>query len=272
MAELFYNNRRVDGRRTNELRRVFCQFQQGNSDGIVLLHQGKDESFGISVFFQGNTKVMASVVGPRPCRFKGDMKPDEVTLVCKYSKPPFSSTSGERRKLTARDRSTNDYAAAIEEIFACVIRKEKYPMSQIDIFLEVLQSDGSEFACAVNAATLALTDAGIEMRHLACAATVGIWGSHIFADLCRFEESPRVPQLTLVCLQSMDPTSQVTDSMNPDVDKLRDPQVLHTRLSSWLPAVKLNQLYTAAMDVAFTLSIEFAAWLRGRVRSSIDVR
>ncbi|KAF5400346.1 Exosome complex exonuclease RRP41 [Paragonimus heterotremus] len=160
MAELFYNNRRVDGRRTNELRRVFCQFQQGNSDGIVLLHQG-------------NTKVMASVVGPRPCRFKGDIKPDEVTLVCKYSKPPFSSTSGERRKLTARDRSTNDYAAAIEEIFACVIRKEKYPMSQIDIFLEVLQSDGSEFACAVNAATLALTDAGVEMRHLACAATVG---------------------------------------------------------------------------------------------------
>ncbi|KAF5395928.1 hypothetical protein PHET_10909 [Paragonimus heterotremus] len=70
----------------------------------------------------------------------------------------------------------------------------------------------------------------------------------------------------------MDPTSQVTDSKNPDVDKLRDPQVLRTRLSSWSPTVKLNQLYTAAMDVAFTLSIEFAAWLRGRVRSSLDVR
>ncbi|VDP00779.1 unnamed protein product [Schistosoma curassoni] len=46
-------------------------------------------------------------------------------------------------------------------------------MSQIDIFLEVIQSDGSEFACAVNATTLALTDAGIEMDYLVSAATVG---------------------------------------------------------------------------------------------------
>ncbi|KAG5445988.1 Exosome complex component RRP41 [Clonorchis sinensis] len=256
MAELFYNNRRIDGRRTNELRRVFCQFQTGNSDGIVLLHQG-------------NTKVMASVVGPRPCRFKGDMKPDEATLVCKYNKPPFSSTSGERRKVSNRDRSTSDFAATIEEIFSCVVRKEKYPMSQIDIFLEVLQSDGSEFACAVNAATLALTDAGIEMRSLACAATVGMWGPHLFADLCRFEENPRIPQLTMVCLQVVDEAGP----LNPNTDNpASQPQVLHTRLTSWLPTTKLNALCAAAIEVTHALSLEFACWLRGRIRSELDIR
>ncbi|CAH8512431.1 unnamed protein product [Dicrocoelium dendriticum] len=255
MAEVFYNNRRIDGRRPHELRRVFCQFQTGNSDGIVLLHQG-------------NTKVLASVVGPRPCRFRSEVKPGEVILVCRYYKPPFSSTSGERRKISARDRSMNDYATTIEEIFACVIRTEKYPMSQIDIFIEVLQSDGSEFACAVNAAALALTDAGIEMRHLACAATVGMWGSNIFADLCRFEETPRLPQLTMVCLQSIDEKGMAVDE-NSDGDQ---PQVLHTRLSSWLPSTKVDELCKAAIEVAHTLSIEFASWLRNRVRVGVEVR
>ncbi|CAL8101160.1 unnamed protein product [Calicophoron daubneyi] len=215
---------------------------------------------------------MASVVGPRPCRHKGDMKTDEAIIICKYNKPPFSSTSGERHKLSARDRSTSDLASAIEEIFECVVRKERYPMSQIDIFIEVLQSDGSEFACAVNATTLALTDAGVEMRHLACAATVGLWGSLIFADLCRFEENPRVPQLTVVCLQSVDPVNhgEVLGVSKPDKTE-RQPQILHTRLSSWLPADKLNLLSSAAMDVARTLSVEFACWLRGRVRATLDI-
>ncbi|VDP95047.1 unnamed protein product [Echinostoma caproni] len=179
MAELFYNGRRIDGRRANELRSVFCQFELGNSDGIVLLHQG-------------NTKVMASVVGPHPCRFKGDMKPDEALILCKYSKPPFSSTSGERRKISTRDRSSNDF-----EIFTCVVRKDKYPMSQIDIFLEVLQSDGSEFACAVNAATLALTDAGIEMKHLVCAVTV-VYLKILQFDFILFRLYNRLPQMTQV--------------------------------------------------------------------------
>ncbi|KAA0185863.1 Exosome complex component RRP41 [Fasciolopsis buskii] len=261
MAELFYNGRRIDGRRVNELRNVVCQFEIGNSDGIVLLHQG-------------NTKVMASVVGPHPCRFKGDMKPEEALIVCKYSKPPFSSTSGERKKLSSRDRSSNDFASAIEEIFTCVVRKDKYPMSQIDIFLEVLQSDGSEFSCAVNATTLALTDAGIEMKHLVCAVTVGLWGSHIFADLCRFEENPRVPHLTMVSLQSMDPVTARERELGDatGVKTQPPPQVLHTRLSSWLPAAKLNDLSAAAMEVSKTLNAEFASWLRGRVRSTTDVK
>ncbi|CAH8608657.1 unnamed protein product [Heterobilharzia americana] len=228
MAEIFYNNRRVDGRRTNELRRVQCQFGVGNSDGIVFLNQG-------------NTKVIASVVGPHAPRTKGDGNPDAATIICQFTKPPFASTSGERRKLSSRDRSANDYATAIEEIFSCVVRTEKYPMSQIDVFLEIIQSDGSEFACAVNATTLALTDAGIEMHYLVTAATVGLWGSHVFADLCRFEENPRLSQLTVVCLPDLHQRFDV-DSDDPTSKPKIQPQILHTRLSSWLPVENYNHL------------------------------
>lgn len=48
-------------------------------------------------------------------------------------------------------------------------------MSQIDIFIEVLQSDGSEFSTAINAASVALAVAGIEMIDFAVASTVGMF-------------------------------------------------------------------------------------------------
>ncbi|CAH8861814.1 unnamed protein product [Trichobilharzia szidati] len=186
--------------------------------------------------------------------------------MCQFTKPPFASTSGERRKLSSKDRSANDFATAIEEVFSCVVKTEKYPMSQIDIFLEVIQSDGSEFACAVNAATLALTDAGIEMNYLVTAATVGLWGSHVFADLCRFEENPLLSQLTVVCF----PNTQHRCNLDSDEDE--DPEILHTRLSSWLPVEKLQPLITEALAVAQALHEEFSYWLRGRVRSGLVTR
>ncbi|KAH8864768.1 exosome complex component RRP41 [Schistosoma japonicum] len=258
MAEIFYNGRRVDGRRPNELRRVHCQFGSGNSDGIVFLHQG-------------NTKVIASVVGPHAPRTKGDGNPDGATIICQFTKPPFASTSGERRKVASNDRSANDFSTAIEEIFSCVVRTEKYPMSQIDIFLEVIQSDGSEFACAVNATTLALTDAGIEMHYLVSAATVGLWGSRVFADLCRFEENPHLSQLTVVCLPDIHQLSEFSTEEQTSQSKVQ-PQILHTRLSSWLPVERLQLLITEAVKVAQTLHNEFSYWLRGRVRSGMITR
>ena len=45
-----------------------------------------------------------------------------------------------------------------------IINLELFARSQIDVFVEVLQVDGSEFCIAVNAATLALIDAGIPIK------------------------------------------------------------------------------------------------------------
>ena len=48
--------------------------------------------------------------------------------------------------------------------FNLQIRTELYPRSQIDVFVEVLQADGGNYCACVNAATLALIDAGIPLR------------------------------------------------------------------------------------------------------------
>ena len=59
--------------------------------------------------------------------------------------------------------------------FQATIKTELYPRSQIDIFVEVLQADGGNYCACVNAATLALIDAGIPLKDYvtACTASLG---------------------------------------------------------------------------------------------------
>lgn len=63
----------------------------------------------------------------------------------------------------------------------------------MNIFLlsskQILQSDGGNYSVCVNAATLAVIDAGIPMRDYVCACTVGFVDETPLADLCYTEES-----------------------------------------------------------------------------------
>ena len=53
----------------------------------------------------------------------------------------------------------------------------------------MLQADGGNYSVCVNAATLAIIDAGIPMRDYVCACTVGFVDETPLADLCFAEES-----------------------------------------------------------------------------------
>lgn len=55
--------------------------------------------------------------------------------------------------------------------------------------LQILQSDGGNYSACVNAATLAVIDAGIPMRDYVCACTAGFVDDTPLADLCHAEES-----------------------------------------------------------------------------------
>ena len=119
-------------------------------------------------------------------------------MKCEYSAAPFSTS--ERKRQRAGDRSVElflshqaptrrpiicrkavETATAIRQTFETVILCDLYPRSQIDIFITILQADGGEHSHAhpdplhtpcriagkqsasINAATLALMDAGIAM-------------------------------------------------------------------------------------------------------------
>lgn len=76
----------------------------------------------------------------------------------------------------------------IQQTLESALLLEQYPRSEIKVFVQVLQADGSNVAAAVNAATLALADAGVPMRDLVVACTAGMLGRRAAIDLSREEE------------------------------------------------------------------------------------
>ena len=70
-------------------------------------------------------------------------------------------------------RST-ELALLLRQTFESVILTQLYPGSHISLHVQLLQNDGGAFAASVNALTLALQNAGIPMRDMVCACSVGL--------------------------------------------------------------------------------------------------
>ena len=159
---------RVDGRRPHEVRRVRCRLGLfGWADGSTL-------------FEQGNTKVLAVVHGPRELQRRSEGSHDAAVLHVEYSMAPFAAS--ERRRRRVGDRRNVDAATAVRQSLACVIDAQQYPRSAIDISLYVLQADGGVLAASINAATLALIDAGIAVRDFVVGCSVVYIGKTALLD------------------------------------------------------------------------------------------
>ncbi|KAI7694056.1 Exosome complex component RRP41 [Sarcoptes scabiei] len=153
---------RADGRRPNETRKVQCKL------GIF------DQADGSAYFELGNTRVLAAIYGPHEISESNKSKSihDRAMINCQYSITTFSRA--ERKSKPRGDYRSLELNASLNEIFETVIITELYPHSQIDIYLEVLQSDGSDFSACINAASLALIHAGIPMKDIVCSCTAAL--------------------------------------------------------------------------------------------------
>ena len=81
-----------------------------------------------------------------------------------------------------------EFCRVLKSVFEQVLVLEKYPRSQIDIQVFVLQSDGGYRSAAFNAVSLALMNAGIEMRDFLAATTAGLIQNVAVVDLIYHEE------------------------------------------------------------------------------------
>ena len=63
-----------------------------------------------------------------------------------------------------------------------------YPRSVIEVRLQIACDDGSKFSCCLNAASLALLDAGVAMLDLAVAASAAVVENQLFWDPTRPEQ------------------------------------------------------------------------------------
>src|SRR5919205_3677643 len=145
------NGRRTDGRTADELREI--KINVGvvkNADGSAFIEFGKN-------------KIIVAVYGPREVHPKHMAQPDRCVLRCRYHMSPFSTDT---RKNPAPSRRETEISKVMREALEPALMLEDYPRAAIDVYVEVLQSDGGS-RCACNTSTnIALADAGINMRDL----------------------------------------------------------------------------------------------------------
>ncbi|WP_455363433.1 exosome complex exonuclease Rrp41 [[Eubacterium] cellulosolvens] len=167
------NGLRVDGRRLDELRPIKMEV------GIL------DKADGSAYIEQGKNRIIAAVYGPREAHPKHVALANRAVIKCRYHMAPFSV---EERKSPAPSRRELELSKVIREALETSIMSEAYPRTSIDIFIEVLQSDGGSRCAAITAASLALVDAGLPVREIVAACAVGKIDGKIALDLSDIED------------------------------------------------------------------------------------
>ncbi len=188
---------RIDGRRLDELRPIKLE--------VGLL----DKADGSAYIEQGKNKILVAVYGPREAHPKHIAMPERAVIRCRYHMAPFSV---DERKNPAPSRREMELSKVIRESLEPVVLTDLYPRTTIDVFIEVLQSDGGSRCAGITAASLALADAGIPMKEMVAACAVGKIEGKLALDLSDAEDKygeadipvALVPNAGLVTLLQMD--------------------------------------------------------------------
>ncbi|MEM3841115.1 MAG: exosome complex exonuclease Rrp41 [Candidatus Micrarchaeaceae archaeon] len=173
--ELIKHGKRLDGRAFDELRPI--RIEAGvlkNADGSAYLEWG-------------NNKVLAAIYGPKEATPKHFADPSKAIIKCRYSMAPFSGLSDHGR--SGPNRRATEISKVTKEVFENVILLNEFPGGEIDIFIEILQSDGGTRAAGITAASVALANAGIHMRDIVYAVSAGRIGEHVVLDVNMLEDN-----------------------------------------------------------------------------------
>ncbi|MDR0767159.1 MAG: exosome complex exonuclease Rrp41 [Methanosarcinales archaeon] len=134
----------------------------------------------------GANKILAAVYGPREAHPRRMQMAGKAVIRYRYNMQSFSV---EDRARPGPSRRSSEISKVSREAFEPVLFAEDYPKAAIDIFVEVLQADAGTRTAAINAASLALVDAGIPMRGLVSSCAAGKVGGKIVLDLNKPEDN-----------------------------------------------------------------------------------
>ena len=98
--------------------------------------------------------------GPRSVDTMSEARHDRGIIKCEFAMAAFST--GQRRRRGKGDRISTEAGRAIKAALEQTVLLELLPRSQVDVSVQVLQADGGSVAACINAAMLALADAGNE--------------------------------------------------------------------------------------------------------------
>ena len=193
------NGIRCDGRKVNETRKVTIKAGVlKNADGSAYIEFG-------------DNKILAGVFGPRDVHPKHMANTDTGILRCRYHMSPFSVTE---RKNPAPSRREIEISKVIKEALEPALILDQFPRTAVDVFIEILQADGGSRCAALDAASVALADAGIPMRDMVCACAAGKVADTVILDVNNEEDQagqadmpvgymPNLDKITLIQLDGV---------------------------------------------------------------------
>ena len=183
------NNTRLSGRAADELRKISIEVGIiKNADGSAIIEFGKN-------------KIIAAVFGPKEVHPKHMMRNDQAIIKCRYHMMPFSTDT---RKNPSLSRREIEISKVIREAIQPAIIMEDYPRTAIEVYVEILQSDGGSRCAAINAASVALADAGINMRDLITACAAGKADGKIILDIDDVEDKTGEADMPIAILPNLD--------------------------------------------------------------------
>ena len=166
--------KRADGRKFEETRPMSAQV------GVI------KRADGSAMFKIGKTIAYAAVYGPRALHPVHMRTPQEGLLRCNYNMMAFSG-SGDRVR-PGPSRRSKEINLVMTGALKPVLDLKEYPNAVVDVFVELLQTDAGTRCAGITAAAMALADAGLVMKDMVCAVSVGVVGDKVVVDLDKTEE------------------------------------------------------------------------------------
>ena len=166
---------RIDGRKFDEARPIEAKV------GVI------KRADGSAMFKIGNTWAYAAVYGPRNLHPKFLQDPQKGILRCSYNMMPFSSSN--ERVRPGGSRRSKEISLVTQKALLPVLNLDDYPNSVVDVFIELPQTEAGSRCAGICAASMALADAGLDMKDLVAAVSVGKVTDKLLVDLDYSEES-----------------------------------------------------------------------------------
>jgi exosome complex component RRP41 len=171
--KLIVKGKRLDGRKPEEIREMKMKV------GVIPNAEGSARvSFG-------QTTAIAAVYGPRKLYPRHMQEPVGI-IQYKYDMATFSV---DERKRPGPSRREIEISKVSRLALEPTLFLKNYPKTTVDVFVEIIQADGSTRVTAINAASLALADAGVPMRDLVVGLSGGMVDGVPIIDLCGKEDN-----------------------------------------------------------------------------------
>ena len=165
--------KRPDGRKIDELRPITAKV------GII------PNADGSAMWAFGGTIAIAAVYGPRKMHPQHAQDPNKCVLRCEYNMISFSVND---RIRPGSNRRASEISKITEWALEPVIQLEKFPNQVIDVYINIIQANASTRCAGINAAAMALAQAGIPMKSLASSVSIGKLDKQLVVDVNKYEE------------------------------------------------------------------------------------